>query len=100
MRNDQPPWPSLDRAYAAGLRELSKTDRYDSLFDLVRHIVDAAAPELRRAFALKNVKSARGAFLDALIAQARTEAANGTAAERGFYDSELLRAAEWMETLR
>ena len=95
-----------EQAYKAGLRALAEhSDTYDTLRHLVEVVVDAAAPEMGAAvptpmLGAADIKRLRDRFLDAMIAQARWEAANGKGAEKGFYDGEISRAADWMETLR
>lgn len=101
----------LEPAYAAGTAALAKhCDKYDTIREIAVTVVDAAAEALGRATrkadrkteterALSFIHEQRATLVKALASQARYEAANGTGADKGFYDAELTRAAEWLETL-
>ena len=101
----------LTPAYDAATRALAQhSDKYDTIRDIAVTVIDAAAAAIGRCERKAERKSAAARDLDfihrnrdslirALAGQARTEAADGTAAEKGFYSAELIRAADWLETL-
>lgn len=93
----------MEEAYDAGLAALvSHGDTYDTLRDLVKTVIDASAPVLMKHSSkdqtLDSIQDMRRKFIAAIAAQLRLDAELGRGSETGFYDGEITRAADYLET--